>query len=163
MRILTVVDLGLRDKCEVVCHFDDELRDLVGDMQNLCTDNDGAGLAAPQVGVPIRLFVTMWPPDNPRVFINPIITKPKGTTRGLEKCLSVPNVEIEVERIKRITVLAQGLDGKLFRLSARGRLSRVIQHEMDHLDGKLIIDYALEEQGEKIPWTIEMHQRRKSQ
>lgn len=149
MRLMIIgADPVLRDKCEIVCHFDDELKDLVGDMQNFCADNDGAGLAAPQVGVSLRLFVTMWPPGTPRVFINPIIIKPKGTTKGLEKCLSVPNVEIEVGRSKRITVLAQGINGKSFKVSARGRLARIIQHEIDHLDGKLIIDYAGEQFGD---------------
>ena len=101
----------------------------------------GIGLAAPQIGIPLRLFVTDVPGDKPRIFINPIITVFSGEmdTKN-EGCLSLPGVNEMVKRSSRIKVTATDLKGREFVLECGGMLARCIQHEYDHLDGILFID-----------------------
>ncbi len=133
----------------------DELRAVAERMIRLMQQAEGIGLAAPQVGLPWRLFVAHVPEGDersaaasppsataaPQVYINPVLSKPEGELAGLEEgCLSLPEIRGEVFRPETITITALGLDGKPFIQRATGLLARCWQHEMDHLDGTLIID-----------------------
>jgi peptide deformylase len=106
----------------------------------------GVGLAATQIGVALRLFIVdvahgEEAPSELRVFINPEIIDPVGSVCFEEGCLSFPGVSEEVKRAERITVRAQHVDGTPFELEADGLLAVAIQHETDHLDGKLLVDH----------------------
>jgi peptide deformylase len=117
------------------------LIDLSSDMIDIMRMNDGAGLAAPQIGASIRLIVFEGQ-KNPWVMFNPRIVKKSGSARAVEMCLSIPNKRIGVVRAKQITVKYQDHDGKEYTQKFRGDEARVIQHEIDHLNGILITDYA---------------------
>lgn len=131
-----------------VTRFDAAVRKLAADMLDTMYANNGVGLAAPQVGVSRRLMVIDVSPGDttrkPMVFINPVLLKSEGELIGLEGCLSFPGVFFEVQRAAKILVRYQNLAGKEIKLEAAGDLlCRAIQHEMDHLDGKLFIDKAV--------------------
>jgi peptide deformylase len=123
--------------------IDDDIRKLVKDMTETMYAADGIGLAANQVGVPLRLFVadlSQWEEEEPlKVFINPVIIAAHGRQDGEEGCLSFPGISLEVERDEQVTVEALDLDGKRFTFTAEGLLSRAIQHECEHLDGKVFL------------------------
>ena len=117
-----------------------ELQRLASDMVDTMTKADGVGLAAPQVNESLRLFIVDTA-DGPAALANPIVTPhSQKTTVDTEGCLSCPGQEVAVTRFKRIAVRAQTLDGKPISFDADGFLARVLQHELDHLDGILIID-----------------------
>ncbi|MBK9143705.1 MAG: peptide deformylase [Candidatus Melainabacteria bacterium] len=142
-------DNVLKQKAKKVTTFDMSIRQLAQDMLDTMYEEDGVGLAAPQVGVSRRLMVidvnagSEDEPRRPIVFINPVLLESDGEMVGQEGCLSFPNVFFEVKRARRIVVKFQNLAGKTLRLEAEDNLlCRAIQHEMDHLDGKLFIDKA---------------------
>lgn len=141
---LNVVTLGkevLREKAKPVETFDAELENIINEMFALMDERRGVGLAAPQVGISRRFFVTNAPDDRKRVFINPeIIATSQETVKAEEGCLSLPGVWGNVERSVAISIQAYDVKGKIFRLNAEDWLARVIQHEYDHLDGKLFVD-----------------------
>ena len=149
--VLTVGEEVLRQKTEKIDSFGPELRLLAEAMIETMHEEDGIGLAAPQIGVSKRLFVVHLSGEEPRVFVNPEII---GTSHELssyeEGCLSVPGVYAEVTRPKEITLQAQTLEGKSYTLEADGMLARVIQHEYDHLKGVLFVDRLDEEKRERI-------------
>ena len=118
----------------------DELRRLTDDMFDTMHAAKGIGLAAPQVGRPERLAVIDIE-DNPIVIVNPEIILSDGSAKGEEGCLSIPEVFGDVDRATRITVRALNRDGEPFELEATDLLARCLQHEIDHLHGKLFIDY----------------------
>lgn len=118
----------------------DELRRLTDDMFETMYAARGIGLAAPQVGREERLAVVDIE-DNPIVVVNPQIVLADGSARGEEGCLSIPEVFGEVDRATRITVRALDRNGEPFELEATDLLARCLQHEIDHLHGKLFIDY----------------------
>jgi len=131
-----------------VTRFDSAVRKLAQDMLDTMYANNGVGLAAPQVGVSKQLMVIdVAPADGPRrpiVFINPVLLEADGEMVGLEGCLSFPGVFFEVKRASRIVVRYQNLSGKEVKQEVAGDLlCRAIQHEMDHLDGKVFIDKAV--------------------
>lgn len=101
----------------------------------------GVGLAAPQVGINQRFFV-MDVGDGPVVVINPRITKKAGLCILEEGCLSIPEVTVEIERPQKVTVCFMNEDGKLMEMTCEDLAARVVLHETDHLNGKLIVDYA---------------------
>ena len=143
--ILHYPDKRLRIPGEKVEDFGPELKKLVDDMAETMYAAPGVGLAATQLGVSKRLFIVDVAvdedePSDLRVFINPEIIKRDGATTFNEGCLSFPGVREEVDRAERVTVRACDTDGKVFELEADGLLSIAIQHENDHLDGKLMID-----------------------
>lgn len=144
--ILHYPDKRLRTKTEPVREVTAEIKALVDDMAETMYAAPGVGLAAPQVGVALRIFVIdVAPSDAPsdlRVFINPEIIERNGVTTWEEGCLSFPGVHEEIERAETVTVRATGLDGKTFELSAEGLLAIAIQHENDHLEGTLMIDHV---------------------
>ncbi len=142
--ILDITKLGeeiLRRKAEPVAEVNDEIRQLVSDMFDTMIDADGVGLAGPQIGRSLRVFVLIADDDVRRVFINPQIIRTSGELCDYEEgCLSVPKVYESIRRPKEVTVQALDENGRSFTLEADGLLARIIQHENDHLDGVMFID-----------------------
>lgn len=142
---MTYGDPVLREKCEAVAEINREVKDLVADMIATLKDANGLGLAAPQVGVPLRIFIidlsSIDLTESVKVFINPKIEATLGEVTMEEGCLSFPGIYETISRPERIRIKATGLDGKEFTLEATGMLARAIQHENDHLDGVLFIDF----------------------
>jgi peptide deformylase len=145
--ILRYPDPRLRQKSVDVTSFDDELRKLVTDMSETMYAAEGAGLAAIQVGSPLRLFIIdagvagREPTDPPLVFINPEIVELSDESQtGDEGCLSFPGIFVPVKRGMRATVRALDVDGKPFTVEGMALYGRALQHESDHLTGRLLID-----------------------
>lgn len=143
---LTVIkypDPLLKRRAAPVTEFDGSLASLARRMFELMHENKGIGLAAPQVGISIRMFVVKLPDEGAQelVFVNPRIVEPEGAVVAEEGCLSLPEVFIEKRRAARCGIVAQDVNGKPIEMKGEGLLARVWQHETDHLDGKLIIDY----------------------
>ncbi|TDJ32829.1 MAG: peptide deformylase [Gammaproteobacteria bacterium] len=141
--ILIVPDPRLRRKASPVDAVDDDLRQLVGDMFETMYEAPGIGLAAVQVNVLKRVIVMdiSEDRDQPLCLINPEIVEASGTQICEEGCLSVPEVFAEVQRAEQVRVRALDRDGEVFEMDADGLLAVCIQHEIDHLDGKLFVDY----------------------
>ena len=144
--ILCYPDKRLREPGKDVEQFDAELHALIDDMAETMYAAPGVGLAATQLGIPKRLFIidVATDEDEPsdlRVFINPEIIAAEGDTTFNEGCLSFPGIREDIDRAERVTVRALDRDGKPFELEADGLLAIAIQHENDHLDGKLMIDH----------------------
>ncbi len=135
-------DPVLREKCAPITELDTEIRRLIDDLHETMYHADGVGLAAPQVGVPLRVFVyDVRDPDvSPGVLVNPEIIEAEGSVRDDEGCLSLPGLSEIVERNESILVRGLGDDGEPVEFRAEGILSRCIQHESDHLDGVLFLD-----------------------
>ena len=149
--ICKIGDEILKEKCEKVTKFDSALEILVDAMFDTLAEADGVGLAGPQVGVPQRLFVVWLSDGTKKAFINPEILETSVETCPYEEgCLSLPGVYHNVIRPAKVKVFAQDVKGHSFNLDATGLLARVIQHENDHLDGKLFIDRLSEEDREKV-------------
>ena len=142
--ILEISKLGeeiLRKKAEPVAEVTDEIRKLADDMLETMIEANGVGLAGPQVGKSLRIFVAMADDDVKRVFINPQIIKTSEEVEEYEEgCLSIPQVYESITRPSRVTVQALNENGKPFTLEADGLLARIIQHEYDHLEGIMYID-----------------------
>jgi len=132
----------LRQKSKFVEHLTKEVRDLIIQMKKIMENDNGVGLAAPQINVSQRIIICNV--DNKFYsFINPEIVKSSKETSSIEEgCLSLPNIYGEVERPEKIILKAIDSDGKKIKLKVFGLLARVIQHEIDHLDGILFIDKA---------------------
>lgn len=130
---------------ERVDRIDEEIATLVRDMVQTMHSAPGIGLAANQVGVAKRVFVVDLSvgesPDDLHVFINPTILETSGSEVAEEGCLSFPDVHLDIERPLSATVEAQGLDGKTFSIAARGLLARAMQHEIEHLDGRVFLQH----------------------
>ncbi len=145
--ILHYPDKRLREPGQVVTEFGPELRALVDDMAETMYAAPGVGLAATQIGVTQRVFIVdissgeEGEPSDLRVFINPEIVENHGDITWEEGCLSFPGVREDVDRAERVKVRAQDVDGKWFELEADGLMAVAIQHETDHLNGKLMIDH----------------------
>lgn len=141
--ILHYPDARLHTVAKPVAAVDARIRQLIDDMAETMCDAPGIGLAATQVNVHERVIVIdiSETHDALRVFINPEIVAQSGRVEGEEGCLSVPGVFDLVERAERVTVRALDRDGKAFELEADGLLAVCIQHEMDHLLGKVFVDY----------------------
>ncbi len=124
---------------------DAELRTIIAEMFDTMYEHKGIGLAAPQVGLPYRLFVVNESGDSREkdqefVFINPVLSKPKGSEESEEGCLSLPKLYAPVRRPASIHVTAYNLQGQAATWAAEGLFARVVQHENDHLDGVMFID-----------------------
>jgi peptide deformylase len=144
--IITLPDPMLRKASAPVERVDEDVRKLADDMLETMYKAPGVGLAAVQVGVPIRLIVLDTAkdeePPRPLVLINPeIVTLGSELRLHEEGCLSIPDVRIDIERPASLTVRYVDRDGKPQQLAAEGLLATAIQHEIDHLNGKLIIDF----------------------
>jgi peptide deformylase len=135
----------LRQVCDPVEQVDAEAKGLIQDLFDTLAEADGVGLAAPQIGVKRRVVVvdvSSVEPDKPPIaFVNPVVTIGEGMAIGEEGCLSIPDLYGDVPRYTSIEVEALDREGEPFKLNAQGFYARVIQHEIDHLDGKLFIDY----------------------
>jgi peptide deformylase len=142
--ILTYPDPILRMKAKAIPKVTKSIRDLVADMFRLMREEEGAGLAAPQVGESLRLFITEARPDDnipERVFINPVLSKLDGDLIPYDEgCLSLPEIRGMIRRPTCVTIDAMDLDGNVVHLESDAFPARVWQHEFDHLDGMLIID-----------------------
>ena len=146
LEILTIPDKRLKYKSSEVEHFDNELETIVKDMfDTLYSSGNGIGLAAPQVGIAKRIVVIDIKDDgkpSPITFVNPIITKfSEEKFLNQEGCLSVPEYYADVERSKEVEVEWFDESGKKIKRKLSGLLSICIQHEIDHLDGRLMVDY----------------------
>ncbi|MDR2780548.1 MAG: peptide deformylase [Synergistaceae bacterium] len=139
LNVLEYPDPALREATSEVSEFGDELKKLVTDMWETMYLSKGVGLAAPQVGRPLKLFVADWE-GNRRVVANPRIIEAEGTERGDEGCLSFPGVFEGVSRPARIRIIYSDENGERHDETAEGYLARVFSHETDHLNGKLLID-----------------------
>ncbi len=149
--IFTLGEEILTIKCKKVTTFDSSLSLLVDAMFEAMDEADGVGLAAPQVGIDMRLFVVDDQKGTRREFINPEIVEMSMENIKMEEgCLSIPNVYHDIERAKTITVQAQDMNGKTFKIKADGLLARSIQHENDHLNGIVFIDRLSESERAKM-------------
>ena len=141
MKVLTLGDELLRQKSEPVEEVTPEIKALAEEMFTTMIQEQGVGLAAPQVGILKRMFVLIADDDVRRVFINPqIISTSTEVSEYEEGCLSIPKVYEKITRPVKVTVQALNENGKPFTLEADGLLARIIQHEYDHLEGVLYID-----------------------
>ena len=146
LRIVPYPHPALRYESRPVVQIDDKLRAIVREMFDLMYASNGIGLAANQVGIPLRFFILnvtadATKPEEEQVFINPEIVKRHSSEENEEGCLSFPGLYGKVRRARKIRVQAYDLLGNSIELEADDLLGRAIQHETDHLDGKLFIDY----------------------
>ncbi len=170
LRIINYPHPTLRRVSKPLKRVDAELRDFVAQMFALMYEHKGCGLAANQVDLPYRLFIVndSGDPalkDQEMVFVNPVLSKHKGTAEGEEGCLSLPGLYAPVRRPDRVTASAYDLQGKPINIEASGHFARVLQHETDHLDGILFIDRLSPTQkmavGDQImEFEVEYDQRR---
>ena len=143
LEILEFPDKRLRRVSEPITVFDQSLKRLSTNMLLTMYEERGVGLAAPQVNEPIRLIVMdiSEERDQPMVFVNPVVSSYTGRVESNEGCLSVPDIKTDIERHETIKLDAQDIEGNAISLEGDGLFSICIQHEIDHLDGKLFIDY----------------------
>lgn len=157
LNILHYPDPRLREKALPVEQVDSEIKQFVSDMFETMYDAPGIGLAATQANVQKRIIVIDISEDKsqPLCFINPEILEKEGEEIMEEGCLSVPGIYEKVKRADHIKVRALDREGKEFEMDAEGILSTCIQHEMDHLEGKLFVDYLSELKRQRIRKKIE--------
>lgn len=145
LNIRIIGDQVLREDAEEVTEFDEKLKRLTEEMIEIMHASDGIGLAAPQVGLSKRLLVTDITPvekeSEPMVFINPVILESTGEIVLEEGCLSIPGIREEVTRPEEILLKYQTVEGIEKSEKFTGWMARVLQHEIDHLDGVLFIDH----------------------
>jgi len=142
LKIIYYPDPRLKKMSRPVVEFDAHLRDMVVQMFRLMREHRGVGLAAPQVGKNVRLFV-MNPSGeagDDRVYINPVLSDAGGDDEAEEGCLSLPDIHVKVVRNKKLRIAAQDLEGNSFEETGSGFVTRVWQHEFDHLNGILLTD-----------------------
>jgi peptide deformylase len=139
LNVLEYPDPALREIASEVSEFGDALKKLVTDMWETMYLSKGVGLAAPQVGRPVKLFVADWE-GNRRVVANPSIVETEGAERVDEGCLSFPGIYEEVTRPSKIRIIYRDENGEHHDETAEGYLARVFAHETDHLNGRLLID-----------------------
>jgi peptide deformylase len=160
--ILQYPDERLHRVAAPVPQVDSKIKKLIKDMAETMYAAPGIGLAATQVDVPLRIIVidNSAAHDQLRVFINPEIVARGGVSDFEEGCLSVPGIYEKVPRADRITVRALDADGKSFDLAADGLLAVCIQHEMDHLDGKVFVEYLSRLKQQRIAEKLKKQRRR---
>lgn len=161
MSILPMVDYNnpvLRQKAKRVSSIDGAIAQLIDDMVETMREVGGVGLAAPQVGVPLRIAVIELPDEEIIVLVNPKIVKRSGERQIEEGCLSIPGYRGEIQRSEKVTV--KGLDrfGREIRIKGEGLLAQALEHELDHLDGTLYIDH-LESIDKLTPVTVDVETR----
>jgi len=152
LEILTYPDKRLRQVAKPVTEFNASLRKLSEDMAETMYAAPGIGLAAVQVDVALRLVVLDLSEEKNqlKVLVNPEIIKQEGSVCMQEGCLSVPEVYADVDRAEKITLRAQDIDGNQFEIEADELLAVCIQHEIDHLDGKVFVDYLSRMKQDRI-------------
>jgi len=142
-RITHYPDEVLAGRARPIEKIDDNIRRLVEKMTEIMLENKGVGLAGPQVGVPLRVFIISLDAsrENVRAYINPTVTPTTDELQPTDEgCLSVPGVYTEIRRYKKCTVTATGLDGNKFTEEAEGLYARALQHEYDHIEGITIVN-----------------------
>jgi peptide deformylase len=161
LTILEYPDPRLRTRATPVAAVDDGVRQLVDDMLETMYAAKGIGLAATQVNVHKRVLVAdvSEEKNEPLVFVNPEILAREELGTMQEGCLSVPGYYDDVERAQRVRVRALGRDGQAFEVDAEGLLAVCIQHEIDHLDGKLFVDYLSELKRTRVRKKLEKEQK----
>lgn len=143
LKIIRWPDPRLKKKSEAVTAFDEDLRQLAARMLELMRECRGVGLAAPQVGVNVRLFVVnpTGNPEDDKVYVNPVLSDAEGDEEGEEGCLSLPDINVKINRpTSKVRMQAQDLGGQPFEQVGSGFITRIWQHENDHLNGILILD-----------------------
>ena len=157
LKVLSFPDKRLRTKAEPVKTVDDKVRAIMDDMLETMYEAPGIGLAATQVDIHQQIVVIdiSEEKDSPLYLVNPEITAKAGKKISEEGCLSVPEYYAEVERAETVTVTALGYDGKSFELDAEELLAVCIQHEMDHLKGKLFVDYLSPMKQQRVKKKLE--------
>ena len=135
-------DSVLRQKAKKVSRIDGSVQRLIDNMIETMQWANGVGLAAPQVGVLLRVVVIQMPGEEPIVLINPEIVKRTGEQEVTEGCLSVPGYYGEIKRSAGVTVKGKDRHGKVIRIRADSLMAEALEHEVDHLDGKLYIDHV---------------------
>jgi len=162
LEILQYPDPRLHLPAARVEKIDASTRKLVSDMVETMYGSDGVGLAATQVNVHLQVIVMDVSPDKSdlRVFINPDIIRREGLALNQEGCLSVPGVYDNVERAESVTVTALDENGSRFTLNASGLLATCIQHEMDHLQGKMFVEHLSELKQNRIRAKLKKRQRK---
>ena len=163
LTILEFPDPRLRTRAQPVEHVDGELRKLIDDMFETMYAAPGIGLAATQVNVHKRVLVIdiSETRDQPLALVNPEVIQRQGIEETEEGCLSVPGIYDKVTRAERIRVRALNRDGKSIEMDADGLLAVCIQHEIDHLDGKLFVDYLSELKRTRIRKKLEKERKDK--
>jgi peptide deformylase len=161
MAILPMVDYNnpvLRRKAKRVSGIDGAITRLIDDMVETMREVGGVGLAAPQIGVPLRIAVIELPDEEVIVLVNPKFVKRSGERQIEEGCLSIPGYRGEIQRSEKVTV--KGLDrfGREIRIKGEGLLAQALEHELDHLDGTLYIDH-LESIDKLTPVTADVETR----
>ncbi len=147
LEIRTLPDPVLRQKAKRVTRIDNSVQKLIEDMiDTLRADPNRAGLAAPQVGVPLRIAVIELPEHGLITLVNPEVTKKEGERIVQEGCLSIPGYFGEIKRAVTVKVKAKDRYGKQFRLKAEGLLAQALEQEIEHLDGILYIDHLESEE-----------------
>jgi peptide deformylase len=164
LAIITIPDPVLREVSAPVERVDGELQQLIDDMLETMYQGNGVGLAAIQVGVRRRLLVCdcseEGQPLAPQAFINPEIVSLGATTRVYEEgCLSIPDVRFDIERPSTLTVRYTDRQGQRQEVAADGLLATVLQHEIDHLEGKLIIDFLSKLKRDRIIKRVQKNSR----
>lgn len=139
MRVLP--DVVLRAKAKKVPIIDKSIHKLIDDMMETMEDSNGAGLAAPQIGVSLRVITLQLSEKENIAIINPEIVKSSNSKTVVEGCLSVPGYQGEIERYNSVTVKGLDRDGSKIRIKAEGIIAQALQHEIDHLNGILYIDH----------------------
>ena len=157
LSILEFPDDRLRKKAAAVKSVDNKIKTLLSDMLETMYDAHGVGLAATQVNVHLQVIVMDVSEDKnePLILINPVLIEKDGVKEAEEGCLSVPGFFEKVTRAEHIRVKALDANGQTFELEARDLLAVCIQHEMDHLNGKLIVDYISSLKRQRIKKKLE--------
>lgn len=149
LQLITYPHPTLRHRSKPILRVDAQLKELVAEMFEIMYEFRGVGLAANQVNLPIRLFIANPSGDKEEgpelVFINPEVNKAKGIVEAEEGCLSLPGINANVKRNKSLQINAYDMSGNEIKTDIDGFLGRIVQHEIDHLDGVLFIDRLTEE------------------
>lgn len=141
-KILVEGDATLNKLSRPVERFDGRLHDLIDDMKETLAQANGAGLAAPQVGILRRVVIVMDDDEQMLELVNPVILHAEGETTEYEGCLSVPNLYGEVRRPEKVTIRAQDRNGNTFEMTREGLVARCFCHETEHLDGHLFTEHV---------------------
>lgn len=140
MGIKKYPDPILRKKCEEVQEITQDIKNFIGDMIETMEAKEGIGLAAPQVGV-LKKIIIVRTPKGPSVFVNPkIVRKSRETEMAEEGCLSLPEIYLNIRRARAAEIEAIDIKGKKIHIRAQGTMARVFQHEIDHIESRLMID-----------------------
>ena len=139
-KVITTENPILRQKAKKVHHFDPSISKLINDMFETMHEAHGVGLAAPQIALSLRIFVAEYE-ERKVALVNPEIIKAEGEELGTEGCLSIPGyVGDNIRRATKVVVKGQNAHGKTIKVTAEGWFARILQHEIDHLDGLLFLD-----------------------